>query len=62
MKGKLWELCFCGEEPVCAMCLFCERHCRCDKPKELQSPEPEPYRRGIGQGFGDGEDGEGEDQ
>ena len=59
MNGQLWEPCWCGEEPVCAGCMNCEKHCTCGKPEEKQiiTDCPEPYRRGIGQGFGTTEDG-----
>jgi len=60
MNGQLWEPCFCGTEPVCSMCMNCEKHCNCGKPKtqhKIDTTCPEPYRRGIGQGFGDTEDG-----
>lgn len=29
MRGQLWEECYCGTEPVCAMCMKCSRHCTC---------------------------------
>ena len=30
MRGQLWQECpVCGEEPVCAECEQCDRHCTC---------------------------------
>ena len=59
MRGQLWEECYCGTEPVCAMCQKCQKHCSCGKAVERHSNEcAEPYRLGIGQGFCSTEDGD----
>lgn len=62
MRGQLWEECRCGQEPVCAACFKCKKHCRCDSGqpeyRKIDATVAEPYRRGIGQGFGSTEDGE----
>ena len=31
MKGELWQECECGEEPVCAQCFLCTKHCTCNQ-------------------------------
>jgi len=33
MNGQLWQECYCGDEPCCADCEQCERHCSCSRAK-----------------------------
>lgn len=35
MNGQLWEPCpRCKQEPVCADCGYCERHCGCEQARK----------------------------
>ena len=61
MNGQLWQECRCGQEPVCADCEKCRKHCKCASPERGQKIDPsqeDPYRRGMGQGFGPEDDGD----